>query len=312
VSAWAGTRGTWARSDEGVASGTAARTARYRVLGVEVAVTSDRADTLARVEDTYAAFRCTPTGGEDAMTLALRREGPEGDWVVRDGDGYEQRWQDPAEATIDLLGRVVAGLLPRLHARGLGVIHAGALEHRGRALIIAGRSGQGKTTTTLGLLGRGLGLLSDEFAVIEPDSRRILPYRRSLHIRPATRGLLDRLSFLDGTARHHLGGGIEWALTPDAAASGLGARLGEPAPLGHVLVLDGTPAGDRQPVISAIPSAVAALELLQGMWAASVDFEGCLERVARLLSGVPCARLRVGALEATVERVVDWLEETGG
>jgi hypothetical protein len=65
---------------------------------------------------------------------------------------------------------------------------------------------------------------------------------------------------------------------------------------------------------------VAALELLRGAWATSVDFGGTLAQIARLLdpepgsggAGVACARLRAGALEPTLDAILTWLEARRG
>ncbi|HZG67104.1 MAG TPA: hypothetical protein VEZ12_10195, partial [Herpetosiphonaceae bacterium] len=198
--------------------------------------------------------------------------------------------------------------LAELHAQGMDAIHAGAVSYQGGALIVAGQSGQGKTTLVLGLLRRGLRLLSDEFAVVEPATQRILPYHRSLHIRPGTLRLSSELRFLEESPRHELGGGITWALTPQRLERALPGCLGYAAPLRYVLLLDGVPSANGCPAITPIPAALAALELLRGTWATSVDFEGGLSRIGRLLDGIPCARLRVGALEATLDAVTGWLE----
>jgi hypothetical protein len=52
--------------------------------------------------------------------------------------------------------------------------------------------------------------------------------------------------------------------------------------------------------------------LLRGAWAASVDFDGTLAQVGRLLDGVVCARLRAGALEPTLDAILTWLEAHRG
>ena len=111
-----------------------------------------------------------------------------------------------------MLAHIVQGLLRRLHAQGFHAIHAASLAHSGGALIVAGETGRGKTT--LGLVRRGLGLLSDEIALVERDEARILPYRRSLHVRPGTPELIPELGFLLERPRNQLGGGIEWTLPP--------------------------------------------------------------------------------------------------
>jgi hypothetical protein len=286
-------------------------TAWYSILGVPVSVASNVAAALDRVDESYAAFRATP--GESERTLAFR--------LQRLDDGITYLVSDPASAAhwptydgalLDLFDRLVHTLLERLLAQGIYVIHAGAVVYDGRALLLAGRSGHGKTTLVLGLLRRGLELLSDEFAVVEPATRQIVPYRRSLHIRPGTPDLIPELRFLHDLPRHHLGGGIEWAVAPHDLERAFPGCLGRAAPLRYVLLLAGAPCADGSPAITPVPAALAALELLRSTWAASVNFEGGLNRMSWLLDGVPCARLRVGALEATLDQVAAWLEADHG
>jgi hypothetical protein len=203
-------------------------------------------------------------------------------------------------------------VLAHLHAQGIYAIHAGAVVYQGGALMIAGRSGQGKTTLVLGLLRRGLGLLSDEFAIADPASQQIVPYRRSLHIRPGTLELIPELRFLYDRPQHQLGGGIEWALGPQELERSLPGCLAESAPLRYVLLLDGTPQPEQAPTITSVSPALATIALLRGTWAASVDFAGGLAQVGRLLDGAACARLRAGGLEATLDSITHWLETRCG
>ncbi|HEU5100731.1 MAG TPA: hypothetical protein VFU22_17000 [Roseiflexaceae bacterium] len=280
----------------------------YSVLGVPVAVESNVAAALACVDATYAAFQAAPAALERAFVARLIGLDTAGTFEVSDSRGYQRCWPDAQAALLDLLDRIVHGVLARLHDQGVYAIHAGAVVYRGAALIIAGSSGQGKTTLVLGLLRRGLGLLSDEFAVADPAAQLIQPYRRSLHIRPGTPELIPELGFLRDRPQLRLGGGIEWSLTPDELERALPGCLGETARPGYVLLLDGGPRPGAELEIAPTRPAVATLELLRGTWAASVDFAGSLARVGRLLDGVACARLRAGSLEPTLDAVVEWLE----
>lgn len=55
-------------------------------------------------------------------------------------------------------------------------MHGAALEKNGEVLLLTGRSGAGKSTTTWGLLNNGFNYLSDELAPINLDSLQISPY----------------------------------------------------------------------------------------------------------------------------------------
>jgi hypothetical protein len=284
----------------------------YAIVGVPVVVRSDLAEALDRIDETYVAFRqeAGPLAGALAIEVARQQDG-RAVWV-RDSDGYAQSWPTAEAAVVDALGRIVQGVLARLHARGVYAIHAGAMVYRGAALIVAGKSGQGKTTLVLGLLRRGLGMLSDEFAIVEPETQHILPYRRSLHIRPGTPELIPELAFLRDRPQHQLGGGIEWALTLADLAQVFPAALAPAAPLRYVLLLDGAPRPDAAPEIVPVPAALATMELLRGTWAASVAFADGLARISRLMDGVTCGRLRAGELGATLDCVSGWLEAQHG
>ncbi len=73
------------------------------------------------------------------------------------------------------------------------LIHAGAVEVDGRAVIVCGPSGSGKTTLTTALCVAGAGYLSDEIAVLDPESNSIDPYSKPLSLRPGSR---DRFPML--------------------------------------------------------------------------------------------------------------------
>ncbi len=55
-------------------------------------------------------------------------------------------------------------------------LHGAALEKNGEVLVITGRSGAGKSTTTWGLLNNGFNYLSDELAPVNLESMHVIPY----------------------------------------------------------------------------------------------------------------------------------------
>lgn len=280
----------------------------YSILGVAVSVISDIPEVVQRVDESYVAFRCPAAASGAAITLRLQQLASDAGYLVSDSRRYERVWQRLGDAELDLFAQLVQGVLERLHDRGIYVVHAGAAVYRDGAVLLAGRSGHGKTTLTLGLLRRGLGLLSDELAVIDPSTHWVVPYRRSLHIRPGTPELIPELGFLYDRPQHHLGGGIEWALAPWELEQALPGCLATPAPPRYILLLDNAPRPDAPPALTPVPAALATLELLRSTWGASVDFAGGLSHVARAINGARCARLQVGAFEPTLDCVMRWLE----
>jgi hypothetical protein len=132
-----------------------------------------------------------------------------------------------------LFARVFEALLDRVS--GFAVLHAGGVAHAGRAWLLAGPSGAGKTTLTLALLERGFRLLSDDFAPLEPSTGRVHPFPKSLGVRE--------------------GPGYEAAarLAERRGRAALRASDWEPAPLplGGVLLFDGRDAAPapREPFL---------------------------------------------------------------
>jgi hypothetical protein len=61
----------------------------------------------------------------------------------------------------------------------------------GRAVLVVGAGGAGKSTLACGLWRRGWFLLADDIALVEPATRRALPSPRRVRLREGSRSLLD-------------------------------------------------------------------------------------------------------------------------
>ncbi len=72
-------------------------------------------------------------------------------------------------------------------------VHSATMTHDGRGFIFAGTSGVGKSTLAAGLLTRGWQYLSDEFALIDPDTKRIHPFPKALCIKSGSFDEMKRL-----------------------------------------------------------------------------------------------------------------------
>jgi hypothetical protein len=64
-------------------------------------------------------------------------------------------------------------------------MHGAVLEWRGTAVVLAGDSGSGKSTTAWALLHHGFRYLSDELACIEPDTLRVFAYPHAVCLKRA-------------------------------------------------------------------------------------------------------------------------------
>ena len=139
------------------------------------------------------------------------------------------------------------GLGVLLHRRGVLVLHGAALDVGGRAVVLLGNKGAGKSTTAAALLARGARLLADDLVALDPAAGvpTVLPGPSQMKLWPeaaAAAGLdVDLVPFFDGLAK-----GI-WTDAPLAA---------RPAPLAGAVVLEwGT--GVTEPLAG--PAAFGAL-----------------------------------------------------
>lgn len=94
---------------------------------------------------------------------------------------------ESAHQAADLLFLLEKDLVVALQRRraDLLFLHAAALVHGGRAYVLAGDSGHGKSTTAWGLLHHGFGYLSDELAPIDLATLEVLAYPHALCLKRA-------------------------------------------------------------------------------------------------------------------------------
>ena len=110
------------------------------------------------------------------------------------------------------------GLGVWLHRRGVLVLHGAALDVGGRAVVLLGEKGAGKSTTAAALIARGHRLLTDDLVALAPDASApaILPGPTQMKLWPEAIeaiGLDATLTpFFDGLAK-----GI-WAEAPTTAS----------------------------------------------------------------------------------------------
>ena len=70
-----------------------------------------------------------------------------------------------------------------IHAQHYLMLHAAVLERHGRAVILPGEPGAGKSTLTAALILSGWRLLSDEITLIDRDDGRIVPLTRPVSLK---------------------------------------------------------------------------------------------------------------------------------
>jgi hypothetical protein len=103
---------------------------------------------------------------------------------------------EPHEFIVNLLVGIA-----QLANQSIIFVHAGGVSIDGRGTLLVGRSGRGKSTTTVALASRGHGLLGDETVGIRTAPLEIVAFHRSLKLRPGptAESVTERLK----TVSHH-------------------------------------------------------------------------------------------------------------
>ena len=127
------------------------------------------------------------------------------------------------------------------HAHQRIAVHGAVVERDGGALILSGPSGSGKSTLCAALVLQGWRLFSDEFALIDPNSRSLLPLPRPISLREAAIDIIRKrgLSLVFGPEGRDVEGARFAHLKPPRESV---RRAGEPAPA-RVIVLPRYAAG---------------------------------------------------------------------
>jgi hypothetical protein len=171
-------------------------------------------------------------------------------------------------------------------------LHAAALEFRGKAYLLAGESGSGKSTTAWGLLHHGFQYLSDELGPIDLNSMQVLAYPRALCLKrlPPLRYPLPSGALALGGAYH----------LPVQAAPSAGAH--QPRDLAAIFFVRHRQ-GLHAPALSGISAAEGAARLYVTALNALAHPHCGLDAVARVAERVPCYALESADLRATCELV---------
>ena len=192
--------------------------ARYQVLETPVRIVTNQERFLDHVDLFFGAFRREGAGAAQTFQVWVDPE-PEASagWhrVHRDGE-LLYRTRDYRDLFLFLEWQL-CGVAVR--SRRYLLLHAGMVVRRGRGVVLAGRSGAGKTTLVAALCLRGWRYVTDEILVVDPEGPAARPFPRSLLVResalagwPALRARLKESS---------LGGvpylGDHWFLAPAAA-----------------------------------------------------------------------------------------------
>jgi hypothetical protein len=253
---------------------------RFEAGGVAFTVETNRREFAAVVADAFRDLRVREANSAPVVFEVVHRATgpPTNPWGVwRDGE--------PCELTVSD-GYVLAFLLwevTRLMFERTGErvhLHGAALVRNGRAIVLAGRSEAGKSTLACWLTHRGWGFLTDEAALVNPDTLVVEPFWRPIGVRRP--GPLDAI-LPDGAPGGH---GDHELLVP---ASTIGA-LAPAAPLAALAFPVLT--REEAPTVSPLSPAAALVELTAHFPGLVEEGRAGFRRLAGLVRVVPAHELR--------------------
>lgn len=183
------------------------------------------------------------------------------------------------------------------------LIHAAVVEHGGHALVLTAPSESGKTTLTAGLVGRGLGYLTDEAAAIDPETLLVHPFPKALSIDHGAQRVLSHLRpRAEPAVRGYLEG--QWQVPPSAIRPG---AVSGPVPPRWIIVPRYVRDGETRLVPMTRAQTLAAL-MEQGL---NLQVHGKVgfEVLGEVVRHARCAHLVMGDLPSACDAVMAMLEE---
>jgi HprK-related kinase A len=178
---------------------------RLRVGPVGFRIGSEWAAPLRTLRRLYAGYP-EPDGVCD-FTVRLEAERP---WrrYLRPSVAIRGDYVLPDAAPLPLAQGLLAAEMGMNLQMALGqrrylLLHAGAVEREGRALLLTGESGAGKSTLAALLGERGWRFMGDEFALLDPESGRLHAFPRAVSLKN------DALALFEGVAPERLGPVLE-------------------------------------------------------------------------------------------------------
>ncbi len=179
-------------------------------------------------------------------------------------------------------------------------IHASVMQRDGMGFIFPASPGSGKTTLAAGLLARGWRYLSDEFALIAPQTGSLMPYPKALCVKAGSHPVVEELGLPIADAGVHtkpLKGKVRF-LDPTRVREG---AVGTTCPL-RAVIFPKYEAG-AQPCLMPMSRAEAAFELNRLSFNFLEFGRGGIDLLAEVIRSAVCYRLRGGEINATCDLV---------
>ncbi|MGD2110274.1 MAG: hypothetical protein PVI86_12910 [Phycisphaerae bacterium] len=274
----------------------------YRIGEFDVSVSSE-IDTV--LTDFAALYEGYPSGeGSEgrALSVGVRRVG-NGAWrreryeIVGDGEaiGHERRRAE----VIPFLEWGINWCLISTRAEFLQ-LHAATMARDGIGVVLAAGSGGGKSTLVAGLVARGWTYLSDEFALLCPETLDAHAFPKAICIKAGAFGIVRELGLRFVGKRYYVKGlkGRVGYVNPREVDP---HRIGDRTRIRLVLFPKYTPG--RKPTVSRISRASAAFALASSALNRNAFRDQGVSVLSRVVRSAECFSIDSGSLEGACDRI---------
>jgi len=175
-------------------------------------------------------------------------------------------------------------------------LHASALEFGSGVVLLAGQSGNGKSTTCWAMTNRGFGYLSDELSPVDLNTMCVHPYPHALCLKNLPP---DGFELPDST----YDAGVTLHVPPEAMAE---PNVLATRPLRAVLFVE-YQADLEKPRLTPLSSAAAAANLFTHALNPLAHPNDGLAAAAEIVKPISCAELKTAGLDDTCELIWDFV-----
>jgi hypothetical protein len=267
---------------------------RVSLHGVTAEVTAPRAlsSTLSIVLGAYPDG--DPDATPDIRVTVERGDGEHPSWIVCEGDRRFPESVRRGMAAIRVEWLIVSEALK--HWTNAVHVHAGLIATPDQSMLLIGRSGSGKSTTTMALALAGLKLYTDDVALIDRATLRPLSVPRPIKLDRRSRAMLRRRGLVI-PPRKRLNESIDRTVLPGLPP------VEAPGPRVTTAIFF----ADRRAEIASlrpISSAEGVMRLIQQSATERFDLGGPSDGAVAMVNAIRCYELVAGDLEATTRAIL--------
>lgn len=266
----------------------------YSFLSAKVAVKCRAPKLIDHFNAMFGSFQVTENGKVDATFYVLAE-----DWQIERQIGIRS-----GQILIDTDGEL------RIWPYGYGpllppfqilppkdkyiFLHAGAAGYNGVGFIFPGKSGSGKTTLTVALAKAGFDFLSDEFAIINRETKILVPFCRGMTMSAETLALFN----LKKESMMHNFEAKGSYMVPVEKVCPPSANEATPGFIVFPTYIQGV-----EPNIKKMRKSQAVTEILNTCFFGYSSFEQALDEITDLTNSAECYQLTTGNLDKTASLV---------